>query len=73
MTCLAITKREKLYTVDPAVWQWMPHDLAAVCAWNLGLWGIAREQGKLALAFDPEDLRLRRNVELMEMKREDAA
>ena len=73
MTCLSITKREKIYTMDPAVWGWMPHDLAAVCAWNLGLVDIAREQGELALEFDPSDMRLRRNVELMEPKKECAA
>jgi tetratricopeptide (TPR) repeat protein len=73
MTCLGITKREKLYTVDPGVWGWSPHDLAAVCAWNLGLADIALEQAKLALAFDPDDMRLRRNVELMSKPKERAA
>jgi glycosyltransferase involved in cell wall biosynthesis len=73
MTCLSITNRENLYTVDPAVWGWAPHDLAAISAWNMGMLDVALDQAKLALAFDPDDMRLRRNVELMSKPKEQAA
>lgn len=68
MTCLGIKNRELLYTVDPAVWGWQPHDLAAIAAWNLGLKDVALVQAKVAVELNPDDLRLRRNVEEMSEK-----
>lgn len=62
MRALAIKDREFVYTVDPAVWGWQPHDLAALAAWNLGMKEIAIEQGKLALDLEPENGRLRDNL-----------
>jgi len=73
MTCLAITNREKCYTVDPSVWGAAPHDFAAVAAWNMGMRDIAIEQARRAIELAPEDMRLRRNLELMMPKKEDAA
>jgi tetratricopeptide (TPR) repeat protein len=68
MTCLSIKNRELIYTVDPAVWGHQPHDLAAIAAWNLGLKESALAQAKLAVELSPDDLRLRRNVEMMSEK-----
>ena len=54
--------------MDPAVWGHQPHDLAAIAAWNLGLKESALAQAKLAVELSPDDLRLRRNVEMMSEK-----
>jgi len=68
LTCLAITNREKLYTVDPEVWGSAPHDFASIAAYNLGLWQLALEHAKLAVALAPDDLRLRQNLAFCEAK-----
>jgi tetratricopeptide (TPR) repeat protein len=75
MTCLSITHREFLYTVDPSVWGANPHDLAAISAWNMGLKDVAIEQGRKAVELAPDDFRMRQNLEWFEGKRtaEDAA
>lgn len=68
LTCLSITNREKLYTVDPAVWGAAPHDLASIAAWNLGQYALALEHARKAVELDPNDLRLRQNLEFCEDK-----
>jgi len=66
MTALYIVKREKLYTVDPAVWGYQPHDWASIAAWNLGMKDVALEHARKCVEMEPNDMRLRRNVELIE-------
>ncbi len=66
MSALAITNRELVYTVDPVVWGSQPHDLAAVAAWNMGLTAEALKCATAALALDPSDTRLRKNLELIQ-------
>jgi tetratricopeptide (TPR) repeat protein len=66
MTCLYVAKREKLYTVDPAVWGYQPHDWVAIAAWNLGMKDVALEHARKCVELEPNDMRLRRNVELIE-------
>jgi len=73
LTCLSIVNREQLYTVDPAVWGYQPHDWAAIAAWNLGLKDVALEQAKKAVEMEPGDFRLRQNVEFMTPKAQDVA
>lgn len=65
MSALAITNRELVYTVDPEVWGALPHDYASISAWNLGLKEVAIIQAENALLKDPENERLRSNLELM--------
>ena len=62
MTCLSITNRELVYTVDPTVWGASPHDYASIAAWNLGLYDEAHKHAKKAVEMDPNDLRLRENL-----------
>lgn len=62
LTCLSITNRELVYTVDPAVWGAQPHDLASVAAWNLGLFDVAHTHALKAVELAPDDLRLRQNL-----------
>jgi tetratricopeptide (TPR) repeat protein len=66
MTCLSIENREKLYTTDPAVWGWQPHDWASIAAWNMGLKEEALKHAKIASEMAPDDMRLRRNVSEIE-------
>jgi tetratricopeptide (TPR) repeat protein len=68
LTCLAITNRELVYTVDPAVWGSQPHDLAAIAAYNLDLYAEAVKHAQKAVDLDPDDMRLRRNLEFMSQK-----
>ena len=65
MSALAITDRELVYTVDPEVWGALPHDYASIAAWHLGLIDQAIEQTKLALGFNPDDERIKANLELI--------
>ncbi len=65
MRCLNITEREKVYTVDPAVWGAQPHLFACIGAWNIGLKHVALEQGKQALALDPTNDLLNKNLVVM--------
>jgi hypothetical protein len=68
LTCLQITKRELLYTVDPAVWGAAPHDWASIAAWNLGLYPLALEHAKIAVELSPDDMRLRQNLAFTQEK-----
>ena len=63
MRALKILDKKLVYTCDPAVWGFWPHDLAAISAWHLGLIDIAIEQGRKAVELAPDDARLRDNLE----------
>jgi glycosyltransferase involved in cell wall biosynthesis len=65
LSCLEVKERQKVYTVDPMVWGSHPHDLASIAAWNLGLFALAEVHAKTAIELDPNDLRLRQNLELI--------
>lgn len=56
MRTLSITEREKVYTVDPEVWDshW-PHTYACVSAWGAGLKEIAKDHAAAALRIAPDD------------------
>ena len=62
-SALAIENREWVYTVDPEVWGSMPHDYAAIAAWNIGMKEEAINQVTLALEKSPTDERLLANLE----------
>ena len=62
MRALRITDRLKVYTCDPKVWGAMPHDLASIAAWHLGLHDKSVEQAKIACELEPDDARLRGNL-----------
>ena len=60
---LAIKDKALVYTMDPTVWGYTPHDLAAISAYNLGLYKDAAEQGEIAVQLEPNDTRLQTNLE----------
>jgi tetratricopeptide (TPR) repeat protein len=66
ISALAITDRELVYTCDPAVWEAQPHDLASIAAWHLGLKAKATEHAECALAFEPDNERLKANLAMMQ-------
>jgi glycosyltransferase involved in cell wall biosynthesis len=68
LCCLGITNREKVYTVDPQVWGSQPHDMASIAAYNMGLSQLALEHAQKAVDLDPDDMRLRRNLEFCREK-----
>jgi glycosyltransferase involved in cell wall biosynthesis len=55
---LAITERGSLYLNEAKSWGYLPHDLAAISAYRLGLYEEAIKHGFDALNFHPEDKRL---------------
>jgi glycosyltransferase involved in cell wall biosynthesis len=65
MRALQIVDRLKVYTCDPAVWGAQPHDLASIAAWNLGLVQKSIEQAKIAVEKEPDNARLRQNLEFV--------
>lgn len=65
MRAIQIKDRELVYTCDPAVWGFWPHDLASIAAWHMGLTQVAIEQAAIAVEKEPDDLRLRRNLEFV--------
>ena len=65
---LQIKDKTLVYTMNPDVWGALPHDLAAISAYNLGENDIAIEQAKLALSLDPDNQRLLDNLKFYEAK-----
>jgi hypothetical protein len=66
MRALQIVDKQLVYTCDPAVWGYWAHDLASISAWHLGMKDLALEQAKKALDFEPDDLRLKGNLEYIQ-------
>jgi glycosyltransferase involved in cell wall biosynthesis len=50
------------YFCEEFAWGWLPYDLVAIAAYNLGDKKTAYRYGKIALGFSPEDERLARNM-----------
>jgi glycosyltransferase involved in cell wall biosynthesis len=66
MQALKIKNKEEVYTMDPSVWTEKPFDLASIGAWNIGLKEKAIDLCKEALKFNPTDVRLVKNLAMME-------
>jgi glycosyltransferase involved in cell wall biosynthesis len=60
---LSIGERPLEYLCEDFAWNWFPHDLAAISAYNLGLKSDAIEHGRKALELKPEDERLKTNLD----------
>jgi tetratricopeptide (TPR) repeat protein len=61
-TALKITNKELVYTMDPSVWGYELHDLAAISAYHIGLKEEAIKQGQLAVDKEPNNERLLQNL-----------
>ena len=59
---LAIENKELVYTMDPSVWGYKPHDLLAISAHYLGLKDLAIKHGTIAVELEPNDERLASNL-----------
>lgn len=66
MTALRIREKPLAYLNDAEAWGPLPHDLAAVAAYNMGLFHEARFHGAEALRLNPYDERLRANLSFYE-------
>ena len=51
------------YLTEPCYWNFLPYDLGAISAYNLGLYEKAIELAKLALDKSPDDIRLQSNYD----------
>lgn len=60
---LNITDKQAVYTMDPSVWGAKPHDLLAISAYNLGYKDKAIKHGEIALQLEPDNTRLKTNLE----------
>lgn len=65
MRALAIIDRQLVYTCDPEVWGHLPHDLASIAAWHLGLRDVAIEQAATAVEKSPDNERLQANLKFV--------
>jgi glycosyltransferase involved in cell wall biosynthesis len=65
---LLIEDKSLVYTMDPVVWGYRLHDLAAISAYHLGLYEDAVKQGQLAIKLEPLDARLLKNLEFYKEK-----
>lgn len=63
---LAIAKREMTYITTPEAWGARPWDLCAIACWHLGKSDQALACARVAFALEPQDERLRRNLEWLE-------
>lgn len=63
---LAITTHPMDYTCSEEAWTWLPHDLAGIAAWNLGLRQEARAHARDAVAKAPLDTRLQNNLKVIQ-------
>jgi glycosyltransferase involved in cell wall biosynthesis len=63
---LAITEKPLTYLVEGYAWGELPHDLAAVAAYELGLYQEAKYHGMEAVKLSPYDDRLITNLKMYE-------
>lgn len=65
---LTIQTKPLEYLCETEAWGALPHDLAAIAAWNLGLYDEAARHGKIAHELDPNDVRLVDNLKFYEAR-----
>lgn len=65
---LAITERSGSYLMEAEVWGYSLFDLAAIATYRLGLYERAYRYATLACEAEPDDRRLKMNLELVALK-----
>lgn len=63
---LAITQRPRSYICEASAWGSLPHDLRSMAFYRVGAYDQAVEEVRKALAIEPGNERLRKNLEFME-------
>lgn len=63
---LQITVKSGSYLFEPEAWGYALHDLGAIACFRLGLYRQSREYARQACELQPDDARLKRNLELIE-------
>ena len=65
---LSIKEKSTTYVNTGYAWDHTPHDLCAIACYRLGMYERALQHAKDALAFYPDDSRLKGNLELIRQK-----
>lgn len=65
---LKITQKSGSYLLEPESWGGVPYDLGAIAAYWLGLYPQSFDFAQKACALTPEDERLKKNLELIQVK-----
>ena len=60
---LSIKEKPLEYLCEENAWGYMPHDMAAIASYNVGLYEKAKVHGQNAIDLNPEDERLQKNME----------
>lgn len=66
---LKIVVKSGSYLLEPQAWDYTLYDLAAIACYQLGMYNKSYEYAKKAYETAPDNERLRRNLELIELKR----
>jgi glycosyltransferase involved in cell wall biosynthesis len=69
---LEIVNHPMDYTCSEDAWGWLPHDLASIASWNLGLRQESLTHSRAALVLDPDNERLANNLAIIEKWFEDS-
>lgn len=65
---LQITQKSGSYLLEPDSWGYSLYDLGAICCYRLGLFEKSYEYAKTACQMEPDDERLKNNLELIKLK-----
>jgi glycosyltransferase involved in cell wall biosynthesis len=63
---LEITQHPMDYTCNEDSWSWLPHDLASISAWNLGLRTESLDYASKAVEHNSNDGRLKNNLKIIQ-------
>ena len=67
---LKITEKTGSYLLEPAAWGFLPEDYAAIACYWLGLYGQALAHAQKAYEMQPDDPRLKQNLDIIRQKAE---
>jgi len=65
---LSIKVKQVSYLVEDSSWNSNPYDLGAIACYQLGLYHRAVELAKTAVEMEPDDIRLKNNLKLIQEK-----
>ena len=68
---LGIKAKTGSYLTEPESWDSAFYDLGAICTYQLGLYEKSYRYAKIACEIEPNNPRLKRNLELIDLKRKE--